>query len=74
MNKYNLAMKTLPEIKQILKEQRPYLAERYGATIIGIFGSYVRNEQRADSDIDILIELEDPPQIDLLDLEHLYIG
>jgi predicted nucleotidyltransferase len=64
-------MKTLSEIKQILQDQKPYLAERYGVTEIGVFGSYVRNEQRADSDIDILIELEDPPRIDLLDLVNL---
>jgi len=64
-------MKTLPEIKKILREQKPYLAERCGVIVIGVFGSYVRNEQRADSDIDILIELERPPRIDLLDLVNL---
>ncbi len=70
--RYNLiTMKTLPEIKQILQEQKPYLAERYGVAEIGVFGSYVRNEQRADSDIDILIELEEPPRIDLLDLVNM---
>jgi len=64
-------MKTLPEIKQTLKEQQPYLAEKYGVTIIGVFGSYVRNEQRADSDIDVLIELERPTRISLLGLVEL---
>jgi hypothetical protein len=64
-------MRTLDEIKRILQDQKPYLAQRYGVTVIGVFGSYVRNEQRTDSDIDILVELEDPPRIDLLDLVHL---
>ena len=64
-------MRTLDEIKRILQDQKPYLAERYGVTVIGVFGSYVRNEQRADSDIDILVELEDPPRTDLLDLVNL---
>ena len=64
-------MKTLPEIKKILNEQKPYLTERYGVDVVGVFGSYVRNEQNADSDVDILIELEDPPRIDLLDLVNL---
>ena len=64
-------MKTLPEIKEILNEQQPYLTERYGVTVVGIFGSYVRNEQRADSDIDVLIELERPPRISLLGLVEL---
>jgi predicted nucleotidyltransferase len=64
-------MKSLPEIKQILKDQQPYLAKKYGVTVIGVFGSYVRNEQRTDSDIDILIELEDPPRISLIGLVEL---
>ena len=64
-------MKSLPEIKQILKTQKPYLAERYGVTIVGVFGSYVRNEQSPDSDIDILIELERPSRISLLGLVEL---
>ncbi len=64
-------MKTAVEIKRILQSQKSYLAERYGVTAIGIFGSYVRNEQRPDSDLDILIELEDPPRISLLGLVNL---
>jgi predicted nucleotidyltransferase len=31
---------------------------RYGIHNIGLFGSYVRNEQSAKSDIDILIDFE----------------
>ena len=64
-------MKTLTRIKTILQAQKPYLAARYGVTEIGLFGSYVRGEQQPDSDVDILIELEDPPRIDLLDLVNM---
>ena len=32
--------------------------KRYGVKRIGIFGSYIRNEQREDSDIYILMEFE----------------
>lgn len=64
-------MKTLEEIKHILQAQKPYLAERYGVTEVGVFGSYVRGEQLPDSDIDVLIELEEPPRIDLFDLVNL---
>jgi predicted nucleotidyltransferase len=69
-------MKTLAEIKHILKAPKPYLAHRYGVTEIGVFGSYVRDEQRPDSDVDILVDLERPPRIDLLDLVNLgyYLG
>jgi predicted nucleotidyltransferase len=64
-------MKTIAEMKEILQAQKPYLAERYGVTEIGVFGSYVRGEQRPESDLDILIELEDPPRISLLGLVNL---
>ncbi|MGD9091659.1 MAG: nucleotidyltransferase family protein [Anaerolineales bacterium] len=64
-------MRTLDEIKEILQAQKPYLAEKYGVTEVGVFGSYVRGEQRPDSDLDILIELEEPPRISLLGLVNL---
>jgi hypothetical protein len=69
-------MKDLAEIKQILQEQKSFLYEKYGVTGVGVFGSYVRGEQGPDSDIDILIELTDPPRISLLDLVGLedYLG
>lgn len=70
--RYNWGMSyTLTEIKTRLQSQKPYLYENYGVTEIGIFGSYVRGEQKSDSDIDILISLTDPPRIDLLDLIEL---
>ena len=63
----------LKEIREILQGQKEYLAAEYGVTIIGVFGSYVRGEQRQGSDVDILIELERPPRISLIgliELEH----
>jgi predicted nucleotidyltransferase len=65
-------MKTVAEISQILQDQKPYLAERYGVAEIGISGSYVRGEQRTDSDLDILIELERPARINLVDYEIVW--
>lgn len=62
---------TLKEIWQTLRAHLPELRERYGITGVGIFGSYVRNEPRPDSDLDILVELETPPRISLLGLVNL---
>ena len=62
---------SLSEIKARLQGQKQYLFEKYGVTEIGIFGSYVRGEQKPESDIDVLIALTDPPRIDLLDLVEL---
>ncbi len=64
-------MKTLTEIQTILSTQKPYLAQKYGVTEIGVFGSYVRGEQRPDSDVDILIDLKRPPYIGLMGLVDL---
>jgi hypothetical protein len=62
---------TLSEIKARLQDKKPYLYEKYGVTEIGVFGSYVRDEQKPDSDIDILITLSEPPKISLLGLVDL---
>jgi uncharacterized protein len=64
-------MKDLNEIRKTLREQKPYLAENFGVEIVGVFGSYVRREQRPDSDLDLLIELDRPPRISLIGLVEL---
>ena len=64
-------MKTLGEITEILEAEKDYLADTYGVAELGVFGSYVRGEQRPDSDVDILIELERPPRISLIGLVEL---
>lgn len=39
-------MMSLDEIKGILEKHKEEIREKYGVLIIGIFGSYVRSEQR----------------------------
>ncbi len=48
------------EIKNKLKELKPLLYKEYNVKTIGLFGSYVDDQETTDSDIDILIELERP--------------
>lgn len=55
------ASRTLTEIQQILREHLPELRARYGVRSLALFGSYVRGEQVATSDLDILVEYETPP-------------
>jgi len=50
----------IEEIKQILAQNRELLMQYYNVKEIGIFGSYVRNEQRKNSDLDILVEFAEP--------------
>jgi hypothetical protein len=53
-------MKTLEDIKRILAEHKQEIREKYGVVILGVFGSYAREEQSKLSDVDILVELERP--------------
>ncbi|MBI5902465.1 MAG: nucleotidyltransferase family protein [Deltaproteobacteria bacterium] len=48
------------KIKNILTELKPFLMERYKVKNIGIFGSYVRGEQKKRSDLDILVDFDEP--------------
>jgi predicted nucleotidyltransferase len=50
-------MTTKENILAILKTHKPELS-KYGVSTIGLFGSYLRNEQSAKSDIDLLIDFE----------------
>jgi uncharacterized protein len=50
---------TLEKIKTILKKNKAELYEKYKVRDIGIFGSYIRDEQKTGSDVDILVEFDD---------------
>ncbi len=63
-------MTTLDQITRILSQKKPILAQA-GIKEIGVFGSYVRGEQRPDSDLDVLIDIERPVKMDLLKLIDL---
>ncbi len=56
-------MKTLDDFKQVLRQSKPLLREQYQVTRLGIFGSYARGEQTAESDLDILIDYEQAPTL-----------
>ena len=43
---------------QILRENRTTLTETYGVRKIGLFGSIVRDQLRPESDIDIVVEID----------------
>lgn len=52
------------EIQKFLLENKALLKEKYKVKRIGIFGSYVRGEETADSDIDLLVEFAEPIGLD----------
>ncbi|MBU0559889.1 MAG: nucleotidyltransferase domain-containing protein [Bacteroidetes bacterium] len=53
-------MSTKDEVLSQLQQVKPVLVSEYGLKRIGIFGSFARNEQNNDSDIDIIIEISEP--------------
>jgi predicted nucleotidyltransferase len=50
-------MQTQLYIKTKLTELKPILQQKYPVAAIALFGSYARNEQTEDSDVDVMIEL-----------------
>jgi predicted nucleotidyltransferase len=67
-------MKTLDEIKIIIRQHRDVLAERYGIAVVGIFGSGVRGEQRQQSDMDLLADILRPISLFELVGAELYLN
>jgi len=46
------------EIIKLLKSNKALLSKQYGVKDIAVFGSYVSGRQRADSDLDIIVDLD----------------
>jgi uncharacterized protein len=61
-------VKTAQQIQQQLSNLKPTLIKRFSVSSIGLFGSYARNEQNEDSDIDILVDFNKPVGIEFVDL------
>ena len=53
----------LEEIKQMLRDHLPQLREEYSIRDLWLFGSYVRGEQHKSSDLDVLVEFEEVPNL-----------
>ena len=51
----------LPEIKSRLRELMPKLRSEHAVESLGVFGSYVRNEHSAESDLDLLVTFRNIP-------------
>lgn len=52
-------MITTSEIVNLLRHFKARAASRYGIKSMGIFGSYARNQQTENSDIDIFVTLQE---------------
>ncbi len=58
------------EIYNRLKEIKPTL-EKYKISRLRLFGSHVRDDYKADSDVDLLVEFDEMPSLfELLDIQE----
>ena len=63
----------MPISKKLTEKREEILriAMKHGARNLRIFGSYARGEERPDSDIDLLVEMErDRSLLDIIAIKH----
>ena len=56
-------MNSIQQIKKTIKSNRADLVKDYKVSFIGIFGSYAAGKMKESSDIDILVEFSETPDI-----------
>jgi len=53
-------MGKIEEIKKRLSAHKSDVARKFNVSELGVFGSYVRGEQKKGSDLDILVDFKKP--------------
>ena len=56
-------MTEISRFKKLLRRHLPFLAENYHVDSLGLFGSYVREEQGPSSDLDVLVTFQRAPSL-----------
>ncbi len=67
-------MQDVEAIKRTLSKHKAELKRKFKVKTLGVFGSYVRGEQKRSSDVDILVEFDEDAEIGFfkfLELEEL---
>lgn len=58
-------------IRNTLKQLKPELIEKYHISTLGLFGSIVRDDFNASSDVDIIVDFTQPIGIEFIELADL---
>ncbi len=58
-------------ILQKLRHLKPELQVKYGVSELALFGSYSRDEQTLESDLDIMVDFNKPVGIEFFDVVYL---
>lgn len=59
---------SIQEITAVLKLMKKELKKQFKVRRIAIFGSYTRGEQTESSDVDIMVEFDEAPGIEFIEL------
>ena len=61
---------SLENTLEVVRAHLPALRRRYKIGSLSVFGSYARSEERRRSDVDILVEFDQPPTLfEFMDLQ-----
>ena len=63
-------VKTKADIIRILQQHKNSLLQKYPIASMAVFGSYARNAQTSNSDVDILVEFNDRIGTEFIDLAN----
>lgn len=63
-------MVQLTQIRQLLQQIKPELVQKFHVQTIGLFGSVVRQDFTSSSDIDIIVDFDQPIGIEFIDLAY----
>jgi predicted nucleotidyltransferase len=72
--KESVVMKSRDEIRSLIKQHQNLLADRYGVEVVGLFGSYARQDPEPGSDIDLLAEILRPVSLFELIGAEIYLS
>ena len=62
---------SLKNVLSTLQAQMPYLSDKYYVESLGVFGSFVKNVQDEESDLDLLVTFHEVPGLlKFLELEN----
>lgn len=61
-------MEQLLKIRQVLQQLKPELSRRFHVRSLGLFGSVLRDDFSPTSDVDIIVDFDQPVGVEFIDL------
>jgi hypothetical protein len=71
-NKIQPLDRTKEQILEILRQELPYLRERYGVVRVALYGSFAHGSPTRKSDVDLLVKLSRPLGLEFVALAEYF--